>query len=149
MSDVRDSVGRGHWIALAASIVIGVTVVCAIVVMGTPAEQRKARLDANRVRQLSSLAEAIENYAALHDRVPLSLPGLDGAGEWLSITDPDNGSPYAYEKTGDRTYRLCAVFATATRASPDGQSAGGFEGRWAHRAGRYCFDRQVAGAHRR
>jgi hypothetical protein len=148
VSDARDSVGPGHWIALAASIVIGVTVVCAIVVMGTPAEQRKAKLDANRVRQLSSLAEAIENYAALHDRVPSSLPGLDGAGEWLSITDPDNGSPYAYEKTGDRSYRLCAVFATTTGKAPDGRVEG-FEGRWAHRAGRYCFERQVAGASRR
>ncbi len=146
MSDAR--AGPGHWIALAASIVIAVTVVCAIVVMGTPAELRKAKLDANRVRQLSSLAEAIESYAALHDRVPSSLPGLDGAGEWLSITDPDNGSPYAYEKTGDRSYRLCAVFATTTGQAPDGRVEG-FGGRWAHRAGRYCFERQVAGASRR
>ena len=149
MSDEGDRVRPGHWIALAASIVSGVTVVCAIVVMGTPAEQRQAKLDASRVRQLSSLAAAIDNYAALHDRVPPSLPGLDGAGEWLSITDPDNGSPYAYEKTGDHSYRLCAVFATTTGQAPDDRGEAGFDGRWAHRAGRYCFDRQASGVSRR
>ncbi len=131
----------GRWLAIAASVVVIATVVSALIAIGPPAQQRKVALDARRAHELLSLANAIDIRADRDDRLPAALTALEGAGQWLSIKDPASGAPYDYAITGDNTYRLCAVFATATRPA---DAEGGWGGEaWSHPAGRYCFERKA------
>ncbi|MDZ4348221.1 MAG: hypothetical protein U1A22_01630 [Xanthomonadaceae bacterium] len=131
----------GHWLAIAASLVVLSTVVAAIAVIGSPSAQRDAKLDHKRVRDLSRIVHAASSYAGHENALPRDLATLAGQpGMRLSIVDPADGSPYTYEVTGDRTFRLCAVFATDTARTAD-EPWGGDE--WSHGAGRHCFDRKT------
>jgi hypothetical protein len=131
----------GRWLAIVASVVVIATVVCALVAIGPPAQQRRMALDARRAHELSTLSNLIDMDADRAGKLPAALADLEGAGQWLSIKDPDNGAPYEYAITGDTTYRLCAVFATATQSADAGGGWG--DGEWSHPAGRHCFDRKA------
>ena len=132
--------GAGRTLVIAAAVAIVATVAAAVVVMGPPWTQRQARLDERRVQDLVQLQAAIEDHARREDRLPASLDALDAdTGRALSLADPVDGTPYAYEPRDARRYRLCARFATDTRDDRQvGVSAG--EG-WRHPAGHHCFER--------
>jgi hypothetical protein len=132
---------RARWLAIVASAVVVVTVASALITIGPPARQRRVALDSRRVQELASLTAAIERGAYLRGSLPAALADLDGAGQWLSITDPETAAPYGYAVTGDRTYRLCAAFATPTQSADAATAPAG--GAWSHPAGRHCFDRRA------
>ena len=133
----------GRWLAIAAGVVVVATIVVAIVVMGSPSAQRAAKLDSRRVRDLDRIVDVIGNYVEREHSLPPDLATLAREpGRRLAITDPVDGSPYAYEITGARTFRLCAVFATDTAKSLAGSERWGGE-EWNHGTGRQCFDRKV------
>jgi len=131
----------GRWLAIVASVVVIATVVCALVAIGPPAQQRRVSLDARRAHELSTLSNLIDMGADRDGKLPAALADLEGAGQWLSIKDPETGAPYTYAITGDTTYRLCAVFATATQSAD--VRGGWSDGQWSHPAGRHCFDRKA------
>ena len=133
----------GRWLVIAASMVVIATVVAAIVVMGSPSAQRESRLDERRVRDLDRIAGAVRNHAEQHGALPADLATLaKRPGQRISFVDPKDGSPYAYEVTGARNFRLCAVFATDTATTPANLE---FEpgDDWIHGVGRHCFDRNA------
>lgn len=58
---------------------------------------------------------AIDTRAVAGKPLPVDLASLSREpGRRLSIADPATDLPYVYEITGDRDYRLCAVFTTDT-----------------------------------
>ncbi|HVI57926.1 MAG TPA: hypothetical protein VM619_03495 [Luteimonas sp.] len=138
--------GPGYWLAIAAGAVVVAAVVAAFVVMGPPAAQREARLDARRVQDLQRLAGGIESHARLHDALPAALATLAAQpGARWPTHDPATGAPYGYAVTGKRSFRLCAVFATDTARAPgDAAPWGGDE--WSHAVGERCFDRKLEAA---
>lgn len=133
--------GPGHWLAIAACVVAVATVAAAIMVMGSPSAQREAKLDSRRVHDLNRIVQLVELHVERYDALPPDLAALaDQPGRRLSIADPQSGAPYAYEVTGERTFRLCAVFATDAARTPVG--AGPWDAdEWSHGAGRQCFER--------
>ena len=120
---------RGRWLAIAASVVVVATVASALIVIGPPAQQRRVAMDARRTTDLIRLANVIEIRGGRDQKLPAALP------------DPESGAPDGYAVTGDRSYRLCAVFATATRAGDVADRSS--NGEWSHPAGRYCFSRNI------
>lgn len=131
----------GRWLATAATLVVIATVAAAIAVMGSPWAQREAKFDRRRVEDLDRIVAAVSRYADGHGALPPDLATLARQpGRRLAIVDPRHRTPYTYQVTGARTYRLCASFATD--AATDGV---GFWTReeWAHGAGRQCFDRRL------
>lgn len=132
----------GRWLAIAASVVVLGTIVASVIVTGTPSEQREIRLDARRVDNLQSLESEIQRHFEQEAVLPASLAVLAGKpGVSLAIVDPVTGTPYEYERTGERAYRLCATFTTdtaQTRATADDRASGS---EWAHGSGRGCFER--------
>lgn len=139
----------GRRLAVIASVVVGATLVAAIVVMDSPPEQREQRLDARRVQDLQQLADAIGEYHAGHKALPADLAALQAQmpGWNLAPGDPARGVPYEYEVLGARSYRLCAEFSmdTAAADTPHGPEVDA----WKHGAGRHCFNREVANRPRR
>jgi hypothetical protein len=138
------STGSGaRRLAIAAGVVVVATIVAAIVVMGSPSTQRAAKLDDRRVRDLDRIVDVIGHYADRKHSLPPDVATLaEEPGRRLAIADPVDGSPYGYEITGARTFRLCAVFATDTARSHRGSERWRGE-EWHHATGRHCFDRKV------
>ncbi|WP_407353818.1 hypothetical protein [Luteimonas sp. R10] len=132
--------GAGRWLLVAAGLVVVATVAAAVAVMGTPAARREAKLDDRRVRDLQRIGVAVDDYREQHDALPPDLATLAGRpGQRLAIADPVSGTPYAYEITGERSYRLCAVFTTDTaEVLADVR----WSSEWNHGAGRQCFERR-------
>jgi hypothetical protein len=132
----------GRWLAIAASLVVMATVVAAVMAMGPPSAQRAAKLDQKRVEDLERIVQAISRYADNHDALPPDLRVLSRqSGRRLSLVDPGDSTPYAYQVTGGRTFRLCAVFATDS-AKVGGAAIPWADDEWGHAAGRQCFDRK-------
>ncbi|MBA2239256.1 MAG: hypothetical protein H0W24_11235 [Lysobacter sp.] len=133
----------GRWLAMAAGLVVLATVIAAIATMGPPSTQREIRFDERRIADLARIADAIENYAGRHARLPPDLATLASEpGHDLPISDPEGGAPYGYEVTGDRRYRLCAQFTTDTGQSPHGAPPMHGDD-WLHGRGRQCFERKL------
>lgn len=133
----------GRWLAIAAIVVVASTIVASLWVMGSPSAQRQANLDGRRVDDLSHIERLLDDHMSTHDTLPPDLAMLaEQPGRRLSIVDPVDGTPYGYQVTGARTYRLCAVFATDTARVP--ATAGAWRAEeWAHGKGRHCFDRRL------
>jgi hypothetical protein len=134
----------GHWLAIAASVVVVATVVAAVVAMGPPSQQREARLDARRVQDLQRIVQAVDGYYANHKALPADMATLATQPGWgLATADPQSGTPYSYEVSGERTYRVCASFTTDTAKPADGPWA---PDSWNHGIGRQCFQQSVSKA---
>lgn len=135
----------GRMLAIAASVAMAAAVVAGLWMMGSPAHQRALRLDARRVTNLRTLTISIQRYWRVHQALPADLAAVDP--KRMSSADPLTGKPYAYEKTGTDTYRLCAHFQAA---SPDRDEARSryvavtaYSLEWQHPKGRHCFDQRV------
>lgn len=129
-------------------LVVTATVVGAFFVLDSPAEERRRRLDEQRVSDLSAISQAVDAYWTREGTLPADLDDLAGwEGFDVSATDPVTEAPYGYRVTGETTYELCADFAT---------EAPGREGRdrqrfvirrhnvsWHHPAGEHCFELEV------
>ena len=135
--------GLGRWLAIAASVVVAMALVAAVWVIGSPSTQRQANLDGRRVDDLNHIGRLLDDHLSAHDALPPNLATLaEQPGRRLSIVDPVDGTPYEYQVTGARTYRLCAVFVTDTSEIP--ATAGPWRAEeWAHGTGRHCFNRKV------
>ena len=133
----------GRLLSIIASVVVLATLVAAIAVMDSPGQQRERRMDERRVQDLQRLAGAARGYHQGHGQLPADMAALAGQpGLGLSTTDPASGTPYEYERTGERRFRVCATFATDTavasaRMQPVGPDS------WNHPAGRHCFSREA------
>lgn len=131
----------GRWLAIAASAVVIASVATAMLVMGSPGSQRESRLDRKREHDMRRIAMAIDAVAVAGKPLPADLASLAREpGRRLSIADPATYAPYVYEITGDRDYRLCAVFTTDT--AQESRKAW-IDQDWLHGTGRHCFDRKA------
>jgi hypothetical protein len=138
MSTANTRSALGWSLGIAAVIVAVATIAAAISVMGTPGEQRAARIDERRVDDLQALEFDIRAFAEKNGRLPGDLSTLARLpGRRLSLRDPERRTPYEYRVTADNTYQLCAVFRTDTAVSGNAE----WRKQWAHGVGRTCFDR--------
>lgn len=121
-------------IALLASSVMLLAVLAGLILLGAPSEERLQRLDQHRLADLQVLTDTVEGYARRNGYLPTRLESLvDGQLLDVMPVDPETGVAYDYAITGERNYRLCATFSTASRDSTP-------QGFWTHPAGRACFE---------
>lgn len=129
------------WVIAIAAVVWG------MVVAGTPMEQRLVRLDERRVNDLRSIENEVYNIVyegsdrynggVRPTRLPNPLPAnlddvlANGVNSHPTITDPDTGLPYEYEKDGS-SFTLCATFYTVRDQDQDIF--------WNHPVGRHCYE---------
>lgn len=130
----------GTWLLIGAGVAVLLSLIAAVAVTGSPAQQRLKRLDERRVRDLIALEASIEGHHRVEGRLPASLDELARSRAWgaQSIRDPETGRPYEYRAIDARRYELCARFATASQPPQ----------RWerAHPAGRHCVRNAVGAA---
>jgi hypothetical protein len=129
----------GHWLLVLAGMVVLATVAWAIAVMGSPAEQRRMRIDERRVDDLRQVEAAARAYRTGTGALPDTLDAIVARpGVALDVSDPETGSRYEYRKTAGDAFELCATFVTDTGANREAGRRWQ-EPRWAHGKGRHCF----------
>lgn len=132
----------GRRLAIVASVVVIATIAASVIVNGTPAAQREIKLDERRARDLGVIEDSIQRHYRDKGALPASLAVLaDKPGVRLAITDPETGTPYSFEPTSLRAYRLCATFTTDTAITRAAAGNSLYSSDWAHGMGRVCFDR--------
>jgi type II secretory pathway pseudopilin PulG len=136
-----------QWLVGVVIVVVSVTVVIALVMLGSPREARIRRLDARRVSDLRDLSNAATWYRKRHDRLPASLDELALDPEARTPPrDPITGQRYEYRVLNPTTYEVCARFERATSDSSDQESGWANDlPAWRHDAGRQCFQREAKG----
>lgn len=79
---------------------------------GSPINRRQLALDEQRVRHLTELSYAVDNYVQTYTFLPATLEALVEAYPYLNQTaqDPVTGSLYEYTRSTTTTYELCATF---------------------------------------
>ncbi|WP_133478892.1 hypothetical protein [Cognatilysobacter segetis] len=133
----------GTWLLAAAGVAVLASLAAAIAVIGTPAEQRRLRLDEARVAALGQLEAAIDRYRLDEGRLPARLdavPRVRNASPSIA-RDPETGAPFGYRVVDARHYVLCAAFARPTPT----RSGRWVDPDWRHPAGRHCFARTAGG----
>lgn len=131
--------GRGL-LLLGVAAVVALAVGAAVLVLDSPAEERRRRLDERRVQDLQEVAAAIDVYWTREGILP---PDLDVLAGWQGLavprTDPATEEPYGYRVTGEATYELCAAFALETSDWEAGRPWRPHAPYWHHPAGEHCF----------
>ena len=141
MSVARAKGKGGLYLAIVASLVVVATLFAAIRVMGTPGQQRLARLDARRIDDLQGLVRAVRHHARTLGAMPASVQAA-AAGSDMPVNDRVTGVPYGYAIKGKSVFQVCAVFDTSTsEVLPADRSPFPVSRvEWHHPAGRHCFD---------
>jgi len=152
--------GFGRILIFAAGAAILASSALAVSIIGGPGDQRAARVDLRRTRDLSRIEDEIALFKRKHKRLPADLtelaaqPGLN-----LTVADPLTGAQYRYlplrsrperdpaartAAAPQRAYRLCARFDTDSgRRDAARRSDSALDPQWRHPVGEFCFDREA------
>lgn len=138
--------GNERWVARGAIVVVIISLALGLKTAGLPSSARDRNLDNQRVNDLQQIQNQIVGvYWAGKGTLPAALADLrDSISGFAAPTDPVTKTPYDYTVTGGRSFRLCAVFTTASQSqqsAPRAYYGGG--GDWGHGEGRVCFDRTI------
>lgn len=132
---------------LVATGAVTLAIVYGLVLVGSPEQQRKEKIDAQRVLDLQSIMYGVDAYWQRNQVLPSSLEDLKETSYVYvdSIADPVTREPYEYRSVTGMSFELCAIFdiASSDRSKiavpiryPDPTS-------WNHGIGRACFTREV------
>lgn len=113
-----------------ASAIVLTSIVGGFLTVGSPKTQRAIQFDTQRISDLQSISNEIEQYAMDAKGLPKSLGELvKTASYYVNTKDPETKTDYEYIVKGPQDYALCAVFGTVST-----------DDYWPHGVGRTCFD---------
>ncbi|GLQ51625.1 hypothetical protein ACFFJT_15390 [Dyella flava] len=131
----------GRLLLIVASAVVLVAVLSGLYVVGSPAHQRKLRMDDERVVALRMASGLVHQYWVQHSALPDDLSATSIQTHWQN--DPATGKPYVYSQLGKDSYSLCATFDLASdgqqRIDAPSYQYVPFGVAWRHPAGPHCF----------
>ncbi len=133
-----------------------VTIGSGFVIVGTPAEARLARFDAQKVSDLQNIQSQVVYYWQVKRTLPSALEDLNNSlSQGPPPVDSQTGQPYIYQANGALSFKLCASFNAESRVNQNTYSEtrammpvpvggkGAMQDNWAHDAGQVCFDRTI------
>jgi hypothetical protein len=146
--DVAEKTKITLYVTITTVVVVLITIVLGFFVAGSPVEQRRVRLDAQRVENLSMIQNEAINYFSLKRELPANLETLNNSLSGFSVpADPETKLSYEYTMKSDLVFELCATFSTKSQEN-QGYSFPMYYGstygqNWDHEAGRVCFERTI------
>ncbi|MBI4122826.1 MAG: hypothetical protein HY458_00480 [Parcubacteria group bacterium] len=131
--------------AIICSVVAAV--VYGMLLVGSPAEQRARQFDQRRTSDLQQISSAVQMYWEQQRKLPQGFDDLKQQqfAYIQSVQDPETKVLYEYRVLGEKTYELCAVFATdSSQVEAKTKTTTPFSAeQWNHTKGRTCFAREV------
>ncbi len=146
MIDLKKSGGSYRKItAIAASVIVVVSIVSGFVIMGTPGKARALQFDERRVNDLQNIQQQITNYWQMHGQLPKTTADLfDSISGYQAAKDPETDAAYTYTPTAETSFKLCATFDEVTpKYNTPVYDTYGNMGNWQHGKGNVCFDRTI------
>jgi hypothetical protein len=154
---------RGYWtlypmkkrsVGIAVGVLAIGTILAGFLIVGTPAQARLERFDAQKVQDLENIQSQVVNYWQAKEKLPATLDDLNNPLSYGPLPlDPQTGSSYEYSATGAHSFELCASFNAESRgalnAYPQAVMTSPTNGRaalgdnWQHGSGHSCFDRTI------
>lgn len=147
---------RRNAVRIGVAILALVTIVAGFFIVGTPAEARLQRFDAQKVSDLQNIQSQVVYFWQAKQKLPTVITDLNNSLNYGPLpTDPQTGQSYNYQMTGALSFKLCAEFNAETRVNqtsetravmPTPVGLGGKVGtvdNWQHAAGQVCFDRTI------
>lgn len=155
---------KGYWdmfplrkraVSIGVAVLAIVIIVAGFFIVGTPAEARLARFDAQKVTDLQNIQYRITSYWQAKQKLPATIDDLADAIQYGPLpVDPQTNSSYEYQTTAVLSFKLCATFNTESRGTQNIETmersipvpAGGKISpldNWQHGAGNVCFDRTI------
>lgn len=139
---------------IAGAIVVGV-VIWGVLLVGSPAFNRKLSGDLNRLEDLQGLKGGIETFYEQEAKLPLNLQDLDKVRSWRNhgLEDPITKITYDYKAVDEFNYELCATFElTSKDADLERNSYYPYpiDGKiWSHEVGHHCFKFEIPQSRRK
>jgi hypothetical protein len=126
-------------VAIATTLVVA-SIIAGVILVGSPAQGRRERLDAGRIEDLRRIMLAMDSFWIRNERLPRSIEELvEDPRVQVNTVDPGSAEPYEYHPLDDETYELCASFDGESPA-PVRRTPADF---WSHGPGRQCFELSV------
>jgi type II secretory pathway pseudopilin PulG len=152
--ELKRQTGKSKLPRILAIVLVAVTLISifgGFFIVGTPNEQRRRKMDDQRVMDLQLLQGQIIDYWTRKQILPTKLESLqDNISGFIVPTDPETKVAYSYQVIDKLKFELCATFAT-TNKEPNitGKAPayttpyGDFNQNWNHDAGQKCFSRTI------
>ncbi|MFA6414649.1 MAG: DUF5671 domain-containing protein [Candidatus Paceibacterota bacterium] len=162
---------KGYWdlfparrnaVRIGVAVLAVVTIVAGFFIVGTPAEARLARFDAQKVSDLQSIQYQVINYWQAKQKLPGVITDLNNSLSYGPLPiDPQTGASYVYQPGEGLSFKLCATFNAASRTNTLDYSRStiveptpaqekailggkvGIQDNWQHGAGQVCFERII------
>lgn len=131
------------WFVVKVSVIVVLVLGLGFYNAGSPSAQRLVKIDATRVNDLSSIQQEVVQYWQAKQKLPENIAMLrDDLRGFIPPVDPQTKASYEYRTTGEKSFELCATFATASEdvATPAIYPA---QTTFAHGEGRNCFTRTI------
>lgn len=151
---------RKRYVSIGVGVLAAMTIVAGFFIVGTPAEARLARFDAQKVIDLQTIQSQVLSYYQAKQKLPAALADINTSLAYGPLpVDVQTGREYVYQMTGTLTFKLCADFNGASRnlqqvgdlgvytvpitVTPIGATKGMAQDNWQHESGIVCFDRTI------
>jgi len=147
---------RRLYVRIGVAILAIVTIGSGFLIVGTPAEARLARFDAQKVNDLQNIQSQVVYYWQAKQKLPAEIADLNNSLNYGPVpVDPQSGESYVYQPGEGLSFKLCATFNAESRGSQNiyyesramvPVPAGGkgmMQDNWQHGAGQVCFDRVI------
>lgn len=147
---------RRMYVRIGVAILAIVTIGSGFLIVGTPAEARLARFDAQKVNDLQNIQSQVVYYWQAKQKLPGVIDDLNNSLNYGPVpVDPQSGESYVYQPGEGLSFKLCAMFNAEGRGSQNVYyesramvpvPAGGkgmMQDNWQHGMGQVCFDRTI------
>ncbi|OGG76274.1 hypothetical protein A2950_01515 [Candidatus Kaiserbacteria bacterium RIFCSPLOWO2_01_FULL_55_19] len=147
---------RRNMVRIGVAVLAVATIGSGFFIVGTPAEARLARFDAQKVSDLQNIQSQVVYYWQAKRALPATITDLNNSLNYGPIpVDPETGASYEYQSTGALSFKLCATFNAQSRGNQNAYSEtrvlapmpvdakGMLADNWQHSAGTVCFDRTI------
>src|SRR3989344_8337804 len=156
---------RRMFVRIGVAILAIVTIGSGFLIVGTPAQARLARFDAQKVNDLQNIQYQVVGFYQAKQKLPGSITDLNNPLNYGPLPiDPQSGDSYVYQPGEGLSFKLCAVFNAESRGiqnvysetravmppspTPAEEKAilggkGMVQDNWQHGVGQVCFDRTI------
>lgn len=126
---------RRRYVGIGTAVLAAVAIISGFFIVGTPAQARLARIDAEKVSDLQNIQSQVTNYYQAKQKLPAALDDINTSLSYGPLpVDRQTGKSYEYQMLGALSFKLCATFNAESRAAQDN---------WQHESGQICFDRTI------